>query len=274
MQVPCGRCAACKVAHSREWSVRLLHELDEYGGRGLFVTLTYATDKLPENKSISKEELQNFFKRLRMIIYREKGFQYVIFEPGKKPQKKMWTKPIKYFACGEYGEKRDRPHYHAIILNADFGDVDKIKKAWKLGLVHAGTVTSASCKYVGNYIQKKESMKYLTEGREPPFQLQSMGIGKQYALRNAEQIHSQLNITQMGTPVGIPRYYKKILGLGEREFAQKAQERISEANAKVWSLATDDLAAEALVNSELRQKELNVKARLALKKAKKSISDR
>jgi len=253
MQVPCGRCAACKVAHSREWSVRLLHELDEYGGRGLFITLTYSSDNLPDKESISKRELQLFFKRFR---------------------KELKGRTIKYFACGEYGEKRDRPHYHSIIINADFGDVDKIKKAWKLGLVHAGTVTSASCKYVGNYIQKKESMKYLTEGREPPFQLQSMGIGKQFALRNAEQIHSQLNITQMGKPVGIPRYYKKILGLGEREFGQKAQERIEEANAKVWSIAPDDLAAEALVNSELRQKELNVKARLALKKDKKAIGDR
>lgn len=245
IMVPCGRCASCKVAHSREWAVRLLHELDEYNGKGLFVTLTYSTENLPPNKSISKEELQKFFKRLR---------------------KRLNGKIIKYFACGEYGEKHDRPHYHAIIINLGLEDKDKVQASWDLGLIHAGTVTVQSCKYVGNYIQKKQSLLYLSMGMVPPFQLQSLGIGKQFALRNAEQIYDNLGITQNGKNVGIPRYYKKILGFGEREFGASAMQRNEEENAKISEQTSNDYVAEALIAANRRQTQLNTLAKLKLAK--------
>jgi len=246
MNVPCGRCAACKVAHSREWAVRLLHQLDEYGGKGLFVTLTYSEENKPINGSLDKDALTKFFKRLRKNLNRKEE--------------------LKYFACGEYGEKNDRPHYHAIILNIGIDDIEIVKKSWKLGLVHAGTVTVQSCKYVGNYIQKKQSLKYLSMGLYPPFQRQSLGIGKQFAIRNSEQIYDNLGITVNGKNVGIPRYYKKILGFTEREFAAKAIAKNEEDNARIFEQTSNDLEAQALIAAERRQKNLNVLAKLKLAK--------
>lgn len=66
MYVPCNKCTACKIAHSREWSVRLIHELDYYD-KACFITLTYDDENLPFDGSISKRELQLFFKRLRKM---------------------------------------------------------------------------------------------------------------------------------------------------------------------------------------------------------------
>lgn len=244
----------CKIAHAREWSVRLLHELDEFKGVGCFVTLTYK--KEPESRSISKEELQKFFKRLRKNL------------DGRK---------IKYFACGEYGEKKDRPHYHAIILGVSVVEQKKIEEAWKDGFVYVGTVTYDSCRYVGDYIQKKyygiKAQVY--EGRQIPFQLQSIGIGKNFAIKNAEQIKNKLGITLRGQEVGIPRYYKKILGLGEEQFGPAAKKRNEEANAEVWSKADyDEDTALALVGSSRYQSDLNAKARIALKRDKNQKYDR
>ena len=37
---PCGRCVACKIQRTSQWTLRLMHELD-YHITSSFVTLTY-----------------------------------------------------------------------------------------------------------------------------------------------------------------------------------------------------------------------------------------
>ena len=93
LEVPCGRCLPCRIEKTREWKVRLLHELDAHES-AVFVTLTYDPDHLPEDLSVSKRELQLYIKRVRFA-----------HEPRK----------IKYFGCGEYGEQYGRPHYHIFM---------------------------------------------------------------------------------------------------------------------------------------------------------------
>ena len=168
MQVPCGRCIACRVSRTREWALRLTHELEECPDAS-FITLTYKD--LPENASISKREVQLFFKRLR----------------------KSSDKKLRYYACGEYGGRFGRPHYHAIVygLLPDQETRALVKDTWGLGLVHVGSVTYDSCRYVAQYIQKKivgrdAAAEY--GDREAPFALMSKKIGQKYALKRADQI--------------------------------------------------------------------------------------
>lgn len=84
----CGHCLACKLQRSREWAFRLNCEA-HYWKEAAFITLTYDNDNLPKDNSLHKEDLQKFWKRLRKDL----------------------DKPIKYFACGEYGDRFKRPHY-------------------------------------------------------------------------------------------------------------------------------------------------------------------
>jgi len=100
--VPCGKCMHCRVAKRREWSLRMLHELDEHED-SIFITLTYDEDNVPENMSLRKADLQKFFKRLR---------------------KALGDRTIKYFACGEYGDKTERLHYHSIIFGLSLKDIE------------------------------------------------------------------------------------------------------------------------------------------------------
>ena len=44
--VPCGKCIACRKAKTREWTLRMLHELDT-SDDACFLTLTYDDDNLP-----------------------------------------------------------------------------------------------------------------------------------------------------------------------------------------------------------------------------------
>lgn len=84
----CGHCLACKIQRSREWSFRLSVEAS-YWKDASFLTLTYNDENLPPDGSLVKADLQKFFKRLRKDL----------------------ANPIKYYACGEYGDRFKRPHY-------------------------------------------------------------------------------------------------------------------------------------------------------------------
>ncbi len=117
-----------------------------------FLTLTYNERKIPENGSLNPTHLQSFFKALRR-------------EQSKKP--------ISYFACGEYGEKTDRPHYHAVLYGVDLLDKyltpspnDRpiwrsrtLEKHWRYGHSEFSTVNPATASYVAGYVTKKVNKK-------------------------------------------------------------------------------------------------------------------
>jgi hypothetical protein len=212
----CGSCLPCKIKRINTWSVRLMHELASFDGKGVFVTLTYK--ELYEGQSVEKKELQDFFKLLR---YHLKG------------------RKIKYFSCGEYGERYQRPHYHAIIFGLDIFDSELITEVWQKkpthGFVKVGTVTPASCKYVVGYINKWSKVD-LPVNLNKPFQLISQGFGKDYALEHSDFIHKHLAILKDGKEVPIPRYYRKKLDISFNadEYPVLAQ-RLSDKIRDRWS---------------------------------------
>lgn len=194
MFVPCGSCLGCRIAHSREWSLRLLHELG-YWDHAVFLTLTYDEEHCP--LSLSKRELQLFWKRLR---------------------KELAPRKIKYFACGEYGDTYGRPHYHAIVFGLQGTDEKVVQECWNNGFVMLGGVSQKSIGYVTGYVLKKygkdkNKEMYEQYGRQAPFQLVSAGLGLRYALDNSDLLSDNLECKYNGRSVGVPRYYVKKLGL-------------------------------------------------------------
>lgn len=190
--VPCGKCQACRLQRTREWAVRIVHETDNFE-KSAFVTLTYDDEHLPEDKGLHKRDLQLFFKLLRR--HRE----------GK----------IRYYGCGEYGEKFGRPHYHAIILGLASEESEEVSDAWRRGRVHLGSVNFNSAAYVSAYVMKKYSGDLAKEkygGREPPFQTCSKGFGKSWVKKNEDYLVRNLGLTIQGAHVAMPRYYRKVLG--------------------------------------------------------------
>lgn len=192
MVLPCGHCKGCKIARSREWAFRIMSELDTYNGVGCFITLTYSDDNIPENGTLRKKDYQDFMKRLRAYYSDIK---------------------LKYYMCGEYGDKFGRPHYHAILFGLNWFD---FKRFWPYGYVKIGSVTFDSARYVSGYIDKKYGVKknkevYENFGLIPPYQAQSQGLGLRWAQAHPEKLE---HLTLKGKPVGVPRYFVK-KGLAE-----------------------------------------------------------
>jgi len=194
--VPCGKCPPCKKRRVSGWSFRLTKQA---GGStsALFVTLTYNTDNVPitENGYMTlvktgEKSVTNFLKRLRKIS----------------------TEKLKYYYCGEYGGKTNRPHYHMILFNAKPADVEA---TWKLGSVHYGDVNGASVGYTLKYMSKQGRIPmHKNDDRQPEFSNMSKGLGADYLTPNMIKYHTadvenRVCITiEDGKKIAMPRYYK------------------------------------------------------------------
>lgn len=147
VEVPCGQCIGCRLERSRQWALRCMYESKLYEDN-CFLTLTYSDENLPPFSSLRVEDFQKFMKRLR--------FEFS-------------DRSIRFFHCGEYGERFKRPHYHALLFNFDFADKEYYKtvngngyfksktleRLWPLGHSMIGAVTFESAAYVARYITKK-----------------------------------------------------------------------------------------------------------------------
>lgn len=154
----------------------------------------------------------------------------------KRFRKAIEPRKIRYYACGEYGEKDFRPHYHLLLFGSKpcscienkidpfrqcncKNDRKIISETWgEGGVPRLGTVTQESARYVADYIGKaliaKDAMHLTTWAPlEAPFIRMSQGIARDFVDQNAEQIRRQKVVTVKGVPVGLPRYYALRLGI-------------------------------------------------------------
>lgn len=164
-----------------------------------FITLTYDSKNIPLTEfnldTLDKTDLQKFFKRMR----------------------KNRAEKFRYYACGEYGNKTNRPHYHFILFVTTYGyDYSlnmcnyHILKSWGLGLIHVGNVTPASISYVAKYVCTKDDVNdYVVK----PFALMSRkpAIGGNFLtpdMVNYQLAQKTLVAISNGVKQPLPRYYK------------------------------------------------------------------
>lgn len=140
LALPCSSCLGCTLAHAKSWAIRCQLEYQHHHA-AVVTTLTYETKNLPP--TLWKPDLQRFLKRLRTNRSRS----------GPTP-------PLRFFASGEYGDKRKRPHYHAILYGLHESEAEQIQEAWNLGTVRrTETLTPQAIAYVAGYVQKKIGYK-------------------------------------------------------------------------------------------------------------------
>lgn len=208
-RVPCGTCLGCRIDYSKMWALRCLHESKMHQDN-CAVTLTIDDEHLKYGRyrpTLFKRDLQLFFKRLRKVF------------------------DVRYFACGEYGDISNRPHYHAILFGVNFKDKiyysgqgdntlytsDLLNGIWKQGNCMVGEMSSKSAAYVARYCLKKlvvdSRFYYKDEGIEPEFLVMSRrpGIGRTYFDDfNGDFFVLDKCVTNSGD-YSVPRYYDNLL---------------------------------------------------------------
>lgn len=187
----CGRCYACRLKNSSVWAVRMQLESLDYNQDDLhFVTLTYTNSNLPEHNSLNPVDTQLFMKRLRKRL----GYK------------------IRFWLCGEYGDKRGRPHYHAIICGLKKCDTHFIHEAWGKGITEVKPAYTGSFYYVSGYVTKKlkalKDWKIENPNKYPPFMRCSLGFGSSFV----DKCHIYTTLLRIGNrQVYIGRYLRNKL---------------------------------------------------------------
>lgn len=169
---PCGQCEPCLVNRKRIWSHRIMLESFAHA-RNTFVTLTYDDKHLPMVDGIptlDPTHTRDWLKRIRKS-----------YEPQR----------LRYFLVGEYGDEKERPHYHAVLfgyptcLNGQTNLVDPVccsvctavQETWPFGSVQLLPLRDNLARYICGYVTKK--MTSPTDlrlgGRHPEFRRMSTG---------------------------------------------------------------------------------------------------
>lgn len=227
--VPCGKCPECLARRVSSWSFRLLQE-DKASKNAQFITLTYDTKHVPITRngfmSLRKSDVQKFFKRLRKshVVQNNRGaFVRVGKDNGSY---ECDGSGIKYYAVGEYGTQRKRPHYHILLFNSR---TELIQNAWGLGEVNYGNVEGASIGYCLKYMTKPFRHMHKNDDREPHFSLMSKGLGLNYLTEQMIHWHRQNDAVEDrcyctlpdGKKITMPRYYK------DRIYFEEERKRIA-----------------------------------------------
>lgn len=228
-ELPCFKCVGCMIDRARGWSIRIGHEAQCWDSNW-FVTLDYAPEHLLEP-----------------------GLQYGDFQDFMRTVRRDLPKPVRFFVSGEYGPRTCRPHWHAILFNAQLEDArefengtfrsELVESSWGRGNAVLGSVTPESISYVAGYCQEKWKHFGKTfydgvtgEVLRPAFSRSSLkpGIGAKWYERYSEDLWGGDIAVQGGKTFKPPRYYVERLRKSDPLRAEEIiYERIRKATEDV-----------------------------------------
>lgn len=221
LTVPCGHCYQCVRKRKLEWEIRISSE-HSASTCSFFSLISYNEDNLPSPPVADKLAIQKLVRRLR---------RYLEYHHGEDVK-------LKYFIVSEYGEKRNRLHYHAIffvkgIYLDRFQWKVLLETEWGKGFCSAYELSNNWIHYCVKYMQKSYNMMLASR----------LGFDAYFESAKKQYDKSDFGINKLmipySIPDGYPKYYIKGKGLSlprswyEKAFANSWQKSII---AKSFSL--------------------------------------
>lgn len=233
--VGCGTCLGCRSDQAREWAIRLTHEARHHDD-AWFLTLTYDDEHIPPSGSLDARDPTLFLKRLRRKY------------PGRR---------LSYYLCGEYGERTERPHYHAVLCGLPLLDrarlpdrtgvpvwtSDTLGDTWGLGLHEFSSVTFGAAAYVAGYVRKKVRTRYdrtrwsrvdpatgelIEIAREYSRMSRRPAIGRGWIERFWRDVYPRDYVVIDGREFNPPRFYDRFMDLPDEKGGSDERRSIME----------------------------------------------
>jgi len=263
--LPCGKCIGCRADRQQNWAIRCLHE-SQLHPRNCALTLTYSDD--PNYEAVASQD--RAYQHQDMLITRKSARELSTAAPKgldgpniatvgnsrlggreevgslsisdhqkfmKRLRKEVGV--VRFYMCGEYGTKLERPHFHYLLFGYDFPDKYYFKKSlsgtklyrsellesiWTAGHAWIGEVDYDTCAYVAGYVMKKmdgpkaqEHYRRTDEAGndywlEPEFNQMSRrpGIGKKWWDKYSTDVTVIDKVRHNGRELPVPRYYDKL----------------------------------------------------------------
>lgn len=150
VKAPCRRCWSCRRTRRNQYVARALCEA-AYSDWSCFITLTYAPRDDGADVFLNPEHAQDFIRSLR--------------DTGHK---------VRYLIAGEYGERKGRAHFHALLFGRGRPPQIAHKKRdhvqwWKHGHVYCKWgLDYKKCGYVCKYVVKNEEIDaWISTSKKP-----------------------------------------------------------------------------------------------------------
>lgn len=278
IEVPCGKCIGCRLDYSRQWANRCMLEAKQWSDNYM-ITLTYDDINVKLVNGVNRETGE-----LQLVGTLKPGDLTKFMKDLRRYYKYHYNHDnVRFYACGEYGDKTYRPHYHVIVFNCPIPDMEKfflnkdreqiylsdsIQKIWGKGIITVAKLEWQVAAYVARYVMKKRKGKdsdefYKKLGVQPEFvrMSRSPGIARDYYENNKDKIYAfdEIHLERKnGNVMTIKpcKYYDRLYDLDSPEaLAAIKKER--------------KLAAELALFNELRGTSLNKEQYLELKEENK-----
>lgn len=279
--IPCGQCIECRLTRKSEWTDRIVAEASRYTvGSVWMLTLTYRPGEEPGGMFLTldpdvidrdaivevagvldKRPLSDWIKRFRERVRMRFGVT------------------IRFFACGEYGSRGLRAHYHVIVFGlpvpveelvvyrrSSVGCVYRwpwLEDCWTFGFSTVVAFCPDVAGYVAGYVAKKitgrarDAYEERCSGRFRPlpqeFVLMSRrpGIGADYLDTVIDSVRSTGRVSVNGHTRYPGRYYDLRLSRAEG-FVEGAVRRAFKARRHVEVRSASERArAEAMLRRKL-----------------------
>lgn len=236
LQVKCEQCAGCRLARSRHWATRCMHE-GQMHKHNCMITLTYNDQNLNPELNLQYRDWQLFIRRLRKLCTAASRAEARGRFHG--PAAHLLGRETRFYMGGEYGPTTGRPHFHAILFGIDFADrtyhaktkageklytSPTLDKLWGKGFASIGNLTFESAAYIARYIMKKrtgdgnktdyeilnpETGEIHTRKKEFNNMSRRPGVGSTWISKYKNDVYPEGKVIIRGHKNNAPRYYDK-----------------------------------------------------------------
>lgn len=235
VDIPCQKCELCRIERRYSRALRIMLEAESWPEAAYFITLTFDQENLGE-PDLDHRDWSQFVKNFRQKFCQA---QYCnIRDRGTKNHGRVYSKTfkeIKQVMCGEYGDTFGRKHFHGIIFNHTFHDIQftghyskkgnpvhtsaSLRDVWKKGHVQVEKITFDLALYVGSYITDPMDDEPDKEHKKKQYGRFGRGIGLSWIKKYWRDVLISGKVKTLDREFPAPRYFlRKIQELHPEQY--------------------------------------------------------